>query len=190
MAENNKDIIVADGQQVTINFSQELQDNIRELFGSDEDLSAKINILAECALMEYEAMISGEGVPSKIADLMQQRLLRIIKNGFFENGLPSEYHVAALFQIPLTSAKTLLKNTVSKSKRDLTDKIKEVIKKALKNRKDDNTIELQAELLKDEINSLLSRKSPGLEKISAKSGTAGKYICATDTYNFLKEEFK
>ena len=96
------------------------------------------------------------------------------------------------FQLTYSSAKTLLRNTISKYRIYLQEEINEAIKKVLRTASEDAgnfRLVLQSETIKDELNLFLIQNAPTLKKLLAEKGSAGVYVCPSDTIRFLRENY-
>jgi hypothetical protein len=158
---------------------------------SDTDIKSVLVKITKCSLLEYRKMFIEKGLPAKAAEVLQERLFFLIK-GYFKDSLPTEQQISTIFQLTHSGSKTLLKNTISKSRIYLEAEIKESIKKVLKSASKDGdkySIVIQSETIKDEINLVLTQKAPTLKKLLAEKGSAGQFICTSDTMNFLRTEY-
>lgn len=103
-------------------------------------------------------MFVEKGLPTKAAEVMQERLFYLIK-GYYKTSLPNEQQISTIFQLTYSSAKTLLRNTISKYRIYLQEEIKETIKKILRTASEDAgnfRLVLQSETIKYELNLFLT----------------------------------
>jgi hypothetical protein len=155
------------------------------------NLQTTLSKIAKCALLEYRKMFIEKGLPTKAAEVMQERLFYLIK-GYYKDSLPNEQQISTIFQLTYSSAKTLLRNTISKYRIYLQSEIKETIKKVLKTATEDDgkfRIVVQSETIKDELNLYLTQNAPTLKKMLAEKGSAGIFVCPSDTMTFLRERY-
>lgn len=157
----------------------------------EANLPATLGKIAKCSLLEYRKMFIEKGLPTKAAEVMQERLFYLIK-GYYKDSLPNEQQISTIFQLTYSSAKTLLRNTISKYRIYLQVEIKETIKKVLKTATEDNgkyRLVVQSETIKDELNLYLTQNAPTLKKMLAEKGSAGVFVCPADTMTFLREKY-
>ena len=148
--------------------------------------------LGSCALIEYKKMFVQRGLPTKAAEVMQERLYFLIQ-GYFDDVLPSEKQVSTIFQLSLTEAKTLLRNTISRNRVDLAEKLRCTIRRILEQARSEDGkyyMVIQSETIKDEINTHLVQHSPTLHRLMAVRGRAAEYQCPVDTYRHLAMHFE
>lgn len=167
---------------------------IRANLGVKEDDVTEeiISKLAKCALLEYKKMFLDRGLPTKAAEVMQERLFYLIK-GYFRPSLPTEQLVSTIFQLDSPGSKTLLRNTISKFRVSLKEEIITTIRHLLETARVDGDsvkIVIQSETIKDEINLYLTQYGPTLNKLMAVRGKAGLFGCTIDTYNFLRQAYE
>jgi hypothetical protein len=155
------------------------------------EIQGVLSKIAKCSLLEYRKMFIEKGLPTKAAEVMQERLFYLIK-GYFHNRLPNEQEISTIFQLTSSGAKTLLKNTMSRYRIHLKNEIRDSIKIVLNNVALDGgvgTAIIQSSALKDEINTILTQKAPSLKKFTSVKDSSGQFSCPEDTINFLKNEF-
>lgn len=158
----------------------------------DGDLNNKLNDLAKTAFYEYMNMITDSGMPTKVIDILQNRIIYLIEHYFRK--FPNETEIARIFNIPTTRSRLILNNLKATHRNKLKKKLKIEIKKFLRSGVDIGDdkweFEVKSKPIIQELNELITLKNPGLEKFKQKSGSAGKVILHTDTYTFLKAEFE
>ena len=155
------------------------------------DVEGTLSRIGRCALLEYRKMFIERGLPTKAAEVMQERLFYLIK-GYFVDSLPSEQQISTIFQLTFSGSKTLLRNTISRYRIYLNDQISESIRRVLKTAEQDGKqflLVVQSETIRDEINTYLTQNSPTLKKLLAVKGSAGQYHCPADTMTFLRRGF-
>jgi hypothetical protein len=156
------------------------------------ELPEALQRIAKCAFLEYRKMFTERGLPTKAAEVLQDRLFYLI-DSYFQDSLPTEAQISTIFQLTSSGSKTLLKNTMSRYRIHLEAQIRASIKKVLGTKDQDGStcrFVIQSDTLKNEINQIISRKWPTLKKFLAVQGSAGQYECPIDTYEKLKKEFK
>lgn len=169
---------------------------IKELLKSnlnitEAELNGKLNDIAKTAFYEYIGMISESGVPTKVSEILQNRILFLIEHYF--NRFPNENELARIFNIPTTKSRSLLNTLKATHRNKLRSKLKSEIIAFLNSGTDigDNKWEFEVKSIPivQELNELITLKSPGRSKFKSKTDSAGKVTLHVDSYNFLKTEF-
>lgn len=160
---------------------------------SDDDLNVELNNLAKTAFYEYIGMITESGMPTKVSDILQNRILFLIEHYYLR--FPNENELARIFNIQTSRSRSVLNNLKATHRNKLKDKLNEQIVIFInsgiedENNNDKWVFEVKSKPILQELNELISLKSPGLEKFKQKTGSAGKVVLPVDSYNFLKTEF-
>lgn len=120
----------------------------------------------EAALVEYLDQFLGRALPSRYKDLQMLRLLRISQHAN-DGRLLEPDRVAALFQLTQTEAKTLVRNTATRYRFELEEKLRQVAWETLTSRgrreADGYKIEVRDAALLDFLHDLV-RRGPGYPK--------------------------
>lgn len=185
---------------INFDFSDAELQEIRDLLKSnlnllaniqDNDLNNKLNELAKTAFYEYLNMITDSGMPTKVSDILQDRILYLTEHYFKK--FPNENEVARIFNISITKSRSILNNLKATHRNKLKDKLNSEIvtflNSGVDNGNDKWEFEVKSKPIIQELNDLISLKNPGLEKFKQKTGSAGKVVLPTDSYDFLKTEF-
>lgn len=158
-----------------------------------DELTQKLIRVAFASFDEYVQMLTGSEIPTKADEFRQYRLLFLIKH-YFLDSIPSENQVAGMFQISDSKSKSLILNTISRFRNELSITLHQtlctIIKSAMQPGNDHNVafeVEIQSRNALDELNNLIQRKAPHLEKISQKPGSSGVYLIPVDTMPVLHE---
>ena len=161
------------------------------LYLTEAELNGKLNDLAKTAFYEYIGMISESGVPTKVSDILQNRIILLIEHYF--NRFPNENELARIFNIPITRSRSLLNTLKATHRNKLSGKLKKEIINFLNSGTDigDNRWEFEVKSIPivQELNELIALKSPGKSKFKSKEDSAGKVTLHVDSFNFLKKEF-
>lgn len=182
--------------EIKFDFSDSDLNAIKDLLKSnlnvdDVQLNAKLNDIAKTAFYEYIVMITESGVPTKVSDILQNRILYLIENYF--NRFPNESELARIFNIPTTRSRSLLNTLKATQRNKLSSKLKAEIETFLRSGTDigDNKWEFEVKSMPivQELNELIALKSPGKSKFKTKTDSAGKVTLHVDSYTFLKTEF-
>ncbi len=157
----------------------------------DNTLNDKLNDLAKTAFYEYLNMITDSGMPTKVTDILQGRILYLTEHYFKK--FPNENELARVFNIPITKSRSILNTLKATHRNKLKDKLNAEIVVFLNSGVDVGNdkweFEVKSKPIIQELNDLITLKNPGLEKFKQKSGSAGKVVLSTDSYDFLKLEF-
>jgi hypothetical protein len=158
---------------------------------SDADLNVELNKLAKTAFYEYMSMISESGMPTKVSDILQNRILYLIEHYYMR--FPNENELARIFNIQMTRSRSALNSLKATHRNKLKNKLNEQIVIFLNSgdelENDRWEFEVKSKPIIQELNDLITLKNPGLEKFKQKTGSAGKVVLPTDSYDFLKAEF-
>lgn len=176
-------------------FPKGQQKVIRSALGlhNDTEFGSAMKMLCKAAALEYINMFVEEGMPSKADEVRQERLRFLIEN-YFQDHVPTESEVAAIFQLTNSQSRTLLRNTFSRHRNKIGRQVRAsataVIRAAKKS--SDGTrwdMLLKSEVILEELNLTIAEKGPTLKRIRLKTGSAGQYEAEEDTYNLLKNEY-
>jgi hypothetical protein len=149
--------------------------------------------LFKAAALEYVNMFVEEGMPSRADEMRQDRLHLLIEN-YYQDHVPTESEVSAIFQLTNAQSRTLLRNTLSRYRnkigRQITASAGDVIRVAKKS--SDGTeweMLIRSDVILEELNLTIEEKGPTLNRIRLKRGSASQYEAEEDTYNLLKREY-
>ena len=175
-------------------FPLEQQELIKRVLkiNDDRELPLAMSRLAKSALFEYVNMLNSGGMPNRADEARQDRLLYMIEH-YYNNAFPSESLICAIFQIPPSQSKTLLKNTLSrfrnKLERSLWNKLKDVVDSArLSNEK--YYFVIDSEIVKDELNMMIAQLEPTFKTIKKRRDSASEYEMDEDTHALLVRSFQ
>lgn len=158
---------------------------------SDADLNVELNNLTKTAFYEYMGMISEAGMPTKVSEILQNRILYLIEHYYMR--FPNENELARIFNIQTTRSRSALNNLKATHRNKLKNKINAQIviflNSGVELENDKWEFEVKSKPIIQELNELISLKSPGLEKFKQKTGSAGKVILPVDSYDFFKIAF-
>lgn len=158
---------------------------------SDAEISHKLNDIAKTAFYEYIDMISDTGMPTKVSDILHERILYLIEHYF--KRFPNESELARLFNIPTSKSRSLLNTLKATHRNKLNAKLKDEIIRFLNSGSDIGNdkweFEVKSTPIIQELNELISLKSPGKSKFKQKIDSAGKVTLHVDSFNFFKTEY-
>jgi len=165
----------------------------RNLKLDDAEFNNNIGKLARTSFLEYTDMIIDVGIPSKVSDLMQERLLLLIEN--YYDDIPNEIEISRIFNIPTSRSRTILNYLKSIHRNRINDRLESALKsfvnsgQAVENNTKYEYI-VKSKPILQELNEIIINEKPGLDKFTQKVNSAGKYLISKDTYDFLKNKFQ
>ncbi|OOE49135.1 hypothetical protein, partial [Salinivibrio kushneri] len=92
------------------------------------------------------------------------------------------------FQLTQSQSKTLLKNTVSRFRNKLDEVLANTMKSVLGDAEHSNQIFLvviSSDVVKDELNMLITQNEPTFKPITKRKGSAGQYEISEDSHALL-----
>jgi hypothetical protein len=96
----------------------------------DEELSDKLERIANAAMNEYLDMILGNHLPTRADEMREQRVYYLLKH-FFIDRFPTESEICQLFQTTESGSRTLLRNVRAKYKFEVQEHIRNSVELAL-----------------------------------------------------------
>lgn len=182
--------------QTTIELSEDETQTLKEVLPDEEHslFQDKLNKVASAAVEEYCRMILGQKVLGRANDIREYRLRLLIKT-LYNNTIPSEQAVSALFQTTPSESKALIRSTALKYKYELKEALhatlKGIIKKA-ENTDQDGThyVIIDSPAQVDELNRILLSENGIVPKIKKDLRTLSQYIITESSYAILKDYFK
>jgi len=166
---------------------------IQECLGltTETQLKGAIKKLSRTAFMEYVKMFKEKGLPTRAAEVQQERLFFLLTY-FYENRIPSENEISSIFQLTPSQSTTLLRNTISKNRTKINNSIKNTLLSILNSAKREESGSYEfvctSPTAVEEMNLIIREKGPTLHPVEKIRGIACKYSCAPDTYSLLKTE--
>ncbi len=157
----------------------------------DKELSHCLSRIGRSAMEEYLEMILGRQLPTRANEIYERRLFHLLKK-YYIGRIPNEAEIAGLFQIKLSSSKTLLRNVKTKFKFDLEEEINNTIKDTLLNANHIGSvfrIVVQCENILEELQQTVSINAPQLDQITKMKGSAGVYTIPEDTFDLLADYY-
>ena len=182
--------------QTTLKLDKKEETVLKEILQCQDDaeFAEKLNTVASAAVEEYCRMILGQKVFNRAADLREYRLLLLIKT-MYNNTIPNEQVVSALFQTTPSESKTLIRSTTLKYKYELkeavTETLKDIIAKAAPADEKDNKhrVVIKSATQVDELNRILLLKDGTLPKIKKDASSVSQYIIEASSYEALRKYF-
>ncbi|GAA2736905.1 hypothetical protein GCM10009867_22450 [Pedococcus aerophilus] len=172
---------------LTVDVSDDQRARLKSVLGPAADLDDVLGYVLLAGAREALAYATGEALFSSITDLRMYRVFRLI-----EAGLPpgnSEQVVAALFKVPLPTARRLIATAFARYSVELNERIAEEVKGALDKARSASgkkwEISLPAGFIKDAILSTC-RASTQSDPTSVKGSV---WAFPEETYDFLRSNF-
>ncbi len=163
---------------------------IQTLRVEEENISTSLNKIAEAAFDEYLSMLIEGGMPNRADEAKQNRLLYLIQH-YFCDRLPTEAEISTIFQLTQSQSKTLLKNTVSRFRHKLNEVLKNSMKSVVTSAEhveERHLVVINSDIIKDELNMLITQKQPTFMPIKKRTSSAGQYVISEDSFDLLEEE--
>lgn len=156
-----------------------------------EDLPKVLQTHGKAAATEYVQMFLGRTNLRVASEPKELRLLMLIQH-VFDGSIPDEYKVSRLFHLPLSQAKTLIKNVLAKYQFELADGIRDSHVKLIENSKQRETggsyeVSVKNSAVIDSLNQILITLDGGLPRISKKLGTSGTFVIDVASHEKLCE---
>jgi hypothetical protein len=154
-----------------------------------EDLAVHLERLAITAMQEYKEMLLGSGLPLRIDEVRQRRLLHLIKF-YYRDKIPTEQEVARVFQFTPGQAKVLIRAVLARYRHELGPTIQEMLAEPIQKAdwnedRDEYRIRISSSWVLDALNEMLTGAPQDLARIRRKPGTSSTYVLAEDSYDFL-----
>lgn len=177
-----------------LEFPHEQRELIKRVLRIDNepDLILAMGRLAKSALFEYVNMLNSGGMPNRADEARQDRLLYMIEH-YYDNEFPSESLICAIFQIPPSQSKTLLKNTLSRFRNKLELSLRAKLRSVIHSARLDNEkyyMVIDSEIIKDELNMLVAQLEPTFKTIKKRRDSASEYEMDEDTHDLLMRNFQ
>lgn len=157
------------------------------------DVDARLQAHARASLEEYVQLYLGRRVFSRGSDILEHRLALLIEHAY-EGKVPPEGDIAALFQITLPQARSLIRSTLSKYRSQLRDATEKTVKTLLETaawQNDDKEvwIEIPAANVVDLMNQALVRRDRGATGVKRHKDAIATYVITKKAYAVLCTEF-
>lgn len=166
--------------QYIFKFYPEIRENLNEL----------MRRLAQASEEEFSGQLLNDGRISTINELYQYRLYLYVKH-VFDWKIPSEFEVSQIFNIPNSSASTLIKNMKSRYQFELVQSFKDTLRTILDtidlnnpeitNGENYYKLNIRSKQLVKEINELLAILNPNFEDIKKYNDISSYYKISEQT---------
>lgn len=151
------------------------------------ELNENLNKIAKAATAEYISMLIEGGMPNRADESKQDRLFHLIAN-YFEQSLPNESQISTIFQLTQSQSKTLLKNTVSRYRHKLDISLQATMRAVVESAghaEDKYLVVISSDVVKDELNMLITQNEPTYKPITKRKGSASQYEISEDSHELL-----
>jgi hypothetical protein len=156
------------------------------------EYALELSGIFSAAAEEYARMLLGEQVHGRSSDILEYRLLLLTKHAFGSK-VPPERVVSAVFHVPVSRAKTMIRNILAKYRHELSKPVQNALAELLESAqpvagKDLLTFGVQSdvvlELLKDKV------REKNLPAQIRSSSTPGQYLIYPEVRDKLVGEFR
>jgi len=142
---------------------------------------------AQAALDEYIDMYLGRRAPSQGKEILEHRLALLMQRAL-KDELPTDDEVARFFNTNQSSARTLIRNTISKHRFQLTEVVSASAKKALEGATLDDkllVLTIRSNYLAEWMNQDLARSNQGSPPLTPSRDRVARYVTAKSSYGIL-----
>jgi hypothetical protein len=143
---------------------------------------------AEAAVLEYARMFIGQKVFTRGSDIREYRLFLLIRTAF-NNSIPDEQTVCALFQCTLSQSRGLLRAVMSKYQYELSEAIEgtltALVGRVKKNKNGALVVAINNESVVGELNKVLASVDSAQDQIARQTGKLATYELKPDAYKKL-----
>jgi hypothetical protein len=180
------------GSSMTITFKLELDDEKQTLLSSvigceKTELGKNLSQYGTAALEEYIGVFTGDNMFSTVTDINKYRLFLLIKHVFHDE-LPAEERIADLLHLTPSAARTLLRNTAAKYRRELDAATTASLKRTLsglKEKKNEYRFSPPNAFIVEKMNALLAGADKALPPVTRVKDTISQYSIGPDSYKKL-----
>jgi hypothetical protein len=179
---------------ITITLTNQEENQLAGILGKGlSDLSNAVVPYALAAIEEYIRMFLGQKVFTRGADIREFRLFLLIRTAF-DNRIPSEQEVSALFQCTHSQSRSLIRAVMSKYQYDLNKAIDNTLTQTVDQvRKDANdslVVTIGSENVVDALNQRLASIDGAQDQVVRKTGKLATYELTRAAYEALCTHFK
>ncbi len=181
--------------EINIDLGDEQKKRLKSIFSFVENYVEKdiLESILKSAKEEYLSQFLDDGNKSSVGEIRQQRLFLLVKH-VFNGTIPSEVEVASIFKIPLSSAKTLIKNMKSRYQFEIEVYFKETIKDILKQINEDEIdgdeyykFNIRSSYMLSEMNQIIELKDQNCEKIKRFNSISSFYKISKKSKELLTD---
>lgn len=178
---------------LTLNESQSKRLKRIFRFLKEYDENEILEGIIKAASEEYVELILNDGSISTLNDIRKYKLFLLVKHVFIGK-IPSEIEVSELFKIPISSAKTLLRNMLSSYHFEIEVYFKQTIGDILDQIKPENDlvkenlykINIRSSYMLSEMNQIIGLRNQNCEKIKRLNSYTSYYKISNEAIDLLK----
>lgn len=169
--------------EIIVTLTDEQKKRLKSIFSFVENYNENdiLKSILESAKDEYITQFLDDGNKNSVGEIRQYRLFLLVKH-VFKGKIPSEIEVASIFKIPLSSAKTLIKNMKSRYQFEMESYFKDTVKDILDVITDDDLVDdeyyklnIRSRYMLSEMNQLIEFKDQNCEKIKRFNSVSSFY---------------
>lgn len=157
---------------------------------SQAQVPARLAGFAQAALREYAEMILGTGPVASATEMRERRLVRLIRHAY-AGRFPDVHEISRVFNVPPTAAKTMLRNVMSKHRRQISAAVQSDIddfKAGCQQRSDqDWRVAVSNPVLIEMLNARLEKAGAGKARITKDPKTLGEYIVPNGSKQWIDQ---
>lgn len=155
-----------------------------------DQLAARMSDIGRAALREYVEMLLGDNV-LRNTENRERRLLTWILDAN-DGVMPDEVDVSRIFNITVSSARSLLRAVISRYRKQMADATETAAKKVLAECGEEDETGLRRVIVSNPVlveylNGRLSQADGTLQRVRLESRTSNRYLVHGDTFNKLSE---
>lgn len=157
-----------------------------------EQLNSAFGPFAVAAVEEYIRMFLGQKVFTRGSDMREYRLSLLIPTAF-NNTIPDEQMICALFQCTLLQSRALLRAVMSKYQYELSDAIKTLLKVTVQNVRlvdGDYLVTVKNANIVTELNMVLASIDSAQDEVLRLTGKLATYELKPAAYKALCKQFQ
>ena len=155
-----------------------------------DQLSERMSEIGRAALREYVEMLLGDNI-LRSPENRERRLLTWILHAN-DGVIPDEGHVSRIFNITLSSARSLLRTVISRYRKQMTAATEAAAKNILSNCGDEDEnglrrVSVNNPVIIEYLNGRLAQSNGKIERIRLENNTSSTYLVHGDTFARLGE---
>lgn len=156
----------------------------------DDDVRAMVQAHVNAALAEYHDLFCGRKVFRRGSDLLEYRLVLLIKHQF-EGTIPDEHTVSGMFQMSSSESRSIIRAVISKYQHQLSDSLEKTICRVLSSAQpstidDTFSVIIRNRNIVDAINQRLAMIDPALSPIERQRRSVCAYSIQQSALRRLK----
>lgn len=178
--------------KLQLDLTSQEEKELRRILKKETSWPDGLQPYVKAAAEEYARMFLGQKVFTRGSDIREYRLFLLIRNAF-NNAIPDEQTVCALFQCTLYQSRSLLRAVMSKYQYELSSAIegtlKELIGRVEKDQNDLLVVAVNNETVVAELNKVLALADPTQDQVARRSGKLAMYELKPAAYQALCKRY-